>query len=132
MPAIIYVTLDDTLALHRFIMERMGAAPALRDAGLLESALMRPQTAAYYEGADLPMQAVLLKSGIALAHPFVDGNKRTALLVGDVFLQRNGLAFSGNRLDFAKRVEGIIDRTDTLAAATERFAAWLRANLRPS
>ena len=73
----------DAIGLHARIMVAMGtAAPALRDEGALESALMRPQMAAHYESADLATQAALLIIGIALAHPFVDGNKRTAFLCG--------------------------------------------------
>lgn len=53
---------------------------ALRDEGLLESALMRPQMAAHYEEADITRQAALLAVGISQAQAFLDGNKRTAYL----------------------------------------------------
>src|SRR5919204_6511794 len=78
-----YLTVMDAIGLHARMMMAMGTAPAtLRDEGALESALMRPQMAAHYESADLATQAALLIIGIALAHPFVDGNKRTAFLCG--------------------------------------------------
>ena len=129
---VVYLTLLDVLGLHRFIMEHTGSAPTtVREEGLLESALMRPQTAAYYEGADLAMQTVLLITGIALAHAFVDGNKRTALLAGDTFLQLNGWWFAGDRLELAKQIEAVFTRTDSLEEATDRFANWLRPQLQP-
>jgi len=81
-----YLTVLDVIAMHDELIERTGGAVGLRDEGALDSAIMRPQMAAYYEEADLVTQAVLLMSGIALAHAFVDGNKRTALASG-LFLQ---------------------------------------------
>lgn len=58
---------------------------------LLESALMRPRQAAHYADADLAQQAALLLSGIAETQPFIDGNKRLALVVALTFLELNGL-----------------------------------------
>lgn len=76
-----YLSVDDVMALHREMMRRLGAFPApLRDERLLESAVMRPQTAAYYEDADLVRQAALLAAGIIQNHPYVDGNKRKAYI----------------------------------------------------
>jgi death on curing protein len=74
----------DAIGLHARMMA-MGTAPAaLRDEGALESALMWPQMAAHYESADLATQAALVVTGIVLAHPFVDGNRRAAFLCGVV------------------------------------------------
>lgn len=131
MIADFYPTVMDAVALHEFIMLRMESAPtALRDEGALDSALNRPRMAAHYEDADLATQAVLLIVGIALAHPFVDGNKRTALLVGDTFLDRNGWAFTGDYLALAKWIESVITRGGSLQEATDDFVAWLRPQLR--
>ena len=72
-------------------MRRLGDAPKpLRDEGTLESAVMRPQMAAYYEGADIVRQAALLGVGISQAQAFLDGNKRTAYLALNTFLRMNG------------------------------------------
>lgn len=74
-----YLSLADVIAIHQFVMERLGSSPApLRDEGALESAIVRPQMAAYYEGADFVRQCALLAIGISQAQSFVDGNKRTA------------------------------------------------------
>ena len=111
-------------------MEGMGSYPApLRDEGALESAVLKPQTAAYYESADLVRQAALLAVGISQAQAFVDGNKRTAFIAALVFLRRNGHPFQGDRLEFAKQLEAVAERTDTLEAATARFEAWLRQHV---
>jgi death on curing protein len=126
-----YPSVLDALALHRFIMERTGQIGALRDEGALASAMMRPQMAARYEEADLATQAVRLMAGIALAHAFVDGNKRTALIVGDTFLRENGHHFSGDYLELAKQLEAVLTRADSLDQAESRFADWLRPQLQP-
>lgn len=126
-----YLTTLDVLALHRRIMEDTGSVPAVRDEGLLESALMRPQMLAHYEGADLVAQAAVLIAGIAQAHAFVDGNKRTATVAGIVSLQLNGLWYQGDPLELARQVEAIVTRPDSLEEATDRFADWLRSQLQP-
>ncbi len=91
---IIYLTAGEVLEFNREILRRAGApaqaAAFLRERGLLESAVHRPQNAAYYAGSDLITQAALYMVGIALNHPFVDGNKRTGYISGMTFLRVNG------------------------------------------
>jgi death on curing protein len=88
---IIYLTAGEMIAFHAEIVRRAGQSLALlRDRGLLESALQRPQNAAYYEEADILAQAALYMIGIALNHPFVDGNKCTGYVAGMTFLHLNG------------------------------------------
>jgi death on curing protein len=77
---------DEQLAIH-------GGASGLRDEGLLESALDRPRNRWAYEGAELAELAAAYAFGIARNHPFVDGNKRTALLALYTFLGVNGFDF---------------------------------------
>jgi death-on-curing protein len=125
-----YLSVADVMALHVEMMEGMGERPSpLRDEGLLESAVMRPQMAAHYEDADLIRQAALLAVGIAQNQPYVDGNKRTGYIAAVVFLRRNGQPFTGDRLELAHQLEAIARRTDSLAAATGRFEAWLREHI---
>ena len=66
------------------------ARQELRDEGLLESALARPIQAAHYANADIADQAATLLWGVAQNQPFVDGNKRIALVVALTFLEING------------------------------------------
>ena len=82
-----YLTVADVLGLHAVLMQRYGGAPGIRDPGALEAALFRPQTG-YYE--DIVMEAAALLESLAINHPFVDGNKRTAFAAADVFLRING------------------------------------------
>lgn len=125
-----YLSLADVIALHAAVLERMGHGIApLRDAGLLEAAIVRPQTAAYYEEADLIRQAALLAVGVAQAEAFIDGNKRAAFAALDVFLRLNGRVMSAEPLDAARQIELLGERTDSLDAATDRFEAWLREHL---
>lgn len=114
-------------------MDQTGfAAAPLRDEGLLESAIMRPRMAAYYEDADLVRQCVLLATGIAQAQAFIDGNKRTALAAADVFLELNGLSFTGDYLAWAREIEALGARAGTLEEAADRFESWLRERVAPS
>jgi death-on-curing protein len=122
-----YLTTGDVIALHEAIMGLTGSGFApLRDEGLLESAVMKPQTAAYYEGADLTHQAALLAIGISQNQPFVDGNKRTAYAALDTFLKLNGKQFDDDPIELSKQLERVAERTITLREATDEFAAWLR------
>jgi len=125
-----YLSLADVVALHAVTMERTGFALApLRAEATLDSAIQRPRTAAYYEDADLIRQAALLAVGISQPQAFIDGNKRTAFGVLDVFLRLNGSQFSGEPVALAQQLEQVAERSDSLAAATDRFEAWLRAHL---
>jgi death-on-curing protein len=122
-----YLTVAEVIELHDRIMERTGARPeALRDEGLLESALMRAQTAAYYEEADLVTQAVLIAVGISQNQPFVDGNKRAAFVALDVFLRINGIEFQGESLELAMQIEQIAENQQRRVEATSNLVHWLR------
>lgn len=127
-----YPTLADVVALHAIVMERTGYAPGpLRDEGALESAIMRPQMAAHYEEADLIRQAVLLMVGISQAQAFLDGNKRTAYVIGELFLRLNDYRIMPVSIEVAQQLELVAERTDSLAEATVRFEAWLREHVMP-
>jgi death-on-curing protein len=82
-----FLTLDEVLAIHERLLERFAGAPGVRDPGLLESALFRPQTGYY---ADIAEMAAALFESLLMNRPFVDGNKRVAFFATDVFLRLNG------------------------------------------
>ncbi|MBI4237669.1 MAG: type II toxin-antitoxin system death-on-curing family toxin [Deltaproteobacteria bacterium] len=84
---IAFPTVDESLELHHTLLERFGGAAGIRDLGLLESALYRPQTG-HYEDV-IEMAAALMES-LLINHAFVDGNKRTAYFLTDIFLRMNG------------------------------------------
>lgn len=116
----------DAVAIHEKMLALFGGLPGLRDAGLLESALARPQHLFRYEPPSLPELAAAYAAGIVRNHPFLDGNKRTGFVLAAAFLEVNGCKF------FAAEVE-VVERTLALAArAIEEadYAAWLAANTR--
>ena len=82
-----FLSLDEAIAIHERLIEKFGGSPGLRDKGLLESALFRPQTGYY---ADLAQMAAALFESLISNHAFVDGNKRAAFFLCDVFLRLNG------------------------------------------
>jgi death-on-curing protein len=77
-------------AVHAETIAEFGGEPGLRDAGLLEAALARPRNKAAYSRASAFVLASAYAFGIARNHPFVDGNKRVALITAFVFLELNG------------------------------------------
>ncbi len=79
-----YIRVDDILAIHADQIERYGGGEGIRDPGLLEAALFRPQTG-YYR--TLIEEAAALWESLSQNHPFVDGNKRTAFAATYVFWQ---------------------------------------------
>lgn len=127
----IYLTVSEVLGINEAVLAEEGQQSLLVDEGKLEGAIMRPQMAAHYEQADLARQTALLVAGIALAHAFIDGNKRTALLAGRTFLGLNGAALEREPLEFAEAILALVNRPDSLEAATDRLEAWIRARLRP-
>src|ERR1700728_414327 len=82
-----YLTMAEVLAMHVDQIERYGGSHGIRDPGLLESALFRPQTGYY---ADLVEEAMALWESLSQNHPFLDGNKRTAFAATYTFLAING------------------------------------------
>src|SRR5262245_52049711 len=115
-------------------MARMGSSPAPFRAGgegLLESAVMRPQMAEHHEDADVIRRAALLAVGISQAQAFLDGNKRTAFIAADTCLRVNGLISPTDSLEYARQLEAVATRADSLEAAAERFEGWLRASVAP-
>src|SRR5580658_8320212 len=88
-----YLSTADALFFHRQLIERYGGADGIRDPGALESALHRPQTG-YYDS--LIQEAAALLESLVQNHPFVDGNKRVAFAVVDVFLRVNGFTITAD------------------------------------
>ena len=127
-----YLSLAEVIALHEGAMRRLGVAPKpLRGEGTLESAVMRPQMAAYYEGADVIKQAALLGVGISQAQAFLDGNKRTAYLALNTFLRMNGLTSGGDRLALARQFERFAERSNEPDEVIDAFETWIRQYVQP-
>jgi death-on-curing protein len=90
---VVWVREDVVLAVHLRQLAEHGGGEGIRDEGLLQSALARPQNLLAYgdPSPDLASLAAAYAYGIARNHPFVDGNKRTALIVSRLFLLLNGM-----------------------------------------
>ena len=114
-----YVTTADALFFHKQLIERYGGAPGIRDAGALESALHRPQTG-YYD--TIIHEAAALLESLVQNHPFIDGNKRTAFAVVDVFLRINGHNITA---DSAAVYDKFIKLLDQGAFDMEHLVPWL-------
>jgi death on curing protein len=119
-----WVSMPIVLAIHDEQLVIHGGSVGLRDTALLESALGRPRNKWAYENAELPELAAAYGYGIVRNHPFVDGNKRTALLVIYTFLGVNGIDFIVPEADAAAMIL-------SLAAgkvSEESLARWIRDN----
>jgi len=119
-----YLSIEDAIAFHDDQITRFGGAAGLRDQGQLASAMFRPQSG-YYD--DLIAEAAALWESLAINHPFVDGNKRTSLIVTDVFLQLNGLLIDIADDDMWKFMIGLLDRGEF---KFNNLDSWLRENTR--
>lgn len=117
-----YIRVDDILAIHADQIERYGGGEGIRDPGLLEAALFRPQTGYYPTLID---EAAALWESLSQNHPFVDGNKRTAFATTYVFLAINGLDIIA-RDDEAQ--DFILGLYSTSSITFENLRAWLREN----
>ncbi|MCX7035883.1 MAG: type II toxin-antitoxin system death-on-curing family toxin [Proteobacteria bacterium] len=116
--------MQDVLALHQRQLEHFGGAPGIRDAGLIEAALARPQSG-YYK--DLIEEAAALWESLTMNHGFIDGNKRVGLAATYVFLRINGLelkASSKATLSF------VIGSLEARTFEKNRLDAWLRRHTR--
>ena len=92
----IWVALDVILAIHDEQLAEHGGQPGVRDQGLLESALSRPRHQLEYGEPSIPRLAASYTFGISRNHPFLDGNKRTSLVVAELFLELNGYALTAS------------------------------------
>lgn len=128
-----YLDFKQLLDIHAEMMTRLGLTPqSLLREGDLRSALSRPQWAAYYEGADIITQAARLTVGIARAHGFVDGNKRTAYAALFVFLRLNDRRLVGRRLDIGPLLVELAGPAVSDAEADQQMEAFLRQRVTKS
>lgn len=123
-----YPTLDEVVAIHFRITEKTGGSQGVRDWDLLSSALGRPQ--ATFGGEDLYpdifLKAAALTQSLSSNHPFVDGNKRTAIGTLEYFLYLNGLTMEATqreKVDFALWAENEKPKL-------EQIASWIKKHIK--
>lgn len=113
------------LLLHDESLAEHGGTSGLRDEGLLDSALARPQNRAVYESPDVAALAASYGVGVAKNHAFVDGNKRVAFLCVGLFLAINGWRLQASQLEATSAMLAVAAGELDEAA----FAEWLRRHL---
>ena len=125
-----YLTSAEVLLIHARLIQRTGGSSGVRDVGLLESAVARPQTTFGQTDLypDVWSKAADLMHPLIRSHPFVDGNKRTGLTAAAIFLELNGhplTATSEAALAFTQQAA---------AGGTEvaEMAEWLQGHNRPA
>ena len=120
---VLFLSLDEVVEILSVLIERFGGPKGVRDLGLLESALYRPQTG-YYES--LAEMAAAMFESLIKNHPFVDGNKRVAFFATDVFLRMNG---------YQLKVEGkaahqfLMNLFDTDSCDLEHLLPWVSESI---
>ena len=110
------------VAVHDEQIAEHGGSPGLRDAGLLSSALARPQHKVAYGKPSVFDLAAAYAAGIILNHPFVDGNKRTGFLAAYVFLALNGWNMVASEVEAVGAVLALAVRE----IDEDNFANWLK------
>lgn len=127
MAQIVWLLEETVIAIHHRQISEHGGREGLRDEGLLAAALTRPQNVLAYAQPppDLAALAAAYAYGIARDHPFVDGNKRTALVAARTFLLLNGVNVEANQdekyLTFLQLAQGTLGE--------ELLADWIRKRI---
>ena len=124
MKVTLFPTLREVVELYRVLIERFGGESGTRDLGLIESALMRPQTGYY---SSLSLQAAALLQSLCNNHGFVDGNKRVAFATTAIFLRMNGLRL---KVEPDNGEEFLIERVIKKRASLDEISGWLEQHSR--
>ena len=121
--AVQFLSVDEVLAIQERLIHRFGGDHGVRDRGLLESALFRPQTG-YYTHIE-EMAAALFES-LLINHAFIDGNKRIAFFATDVFLRLNGWKLKTSAEDGEQFIVGMLESGSW---SIETIVPWIREHL---
>lgn len=120
-----WVALEVVYAIHDRQLSEHGGGQGVRDQGVIESALARPQNLAAYGEPNAAALAAAYAFGLARNHGFVDGNKRTAWVIARLFLADNGVGLSHDKADAVRTVEGLAaGRIDE-----DVLADWFRSRI---
>ncbi|MGF1618639.1 MAG: type II toxin-antitoxin system death-on-curing family toxin [Acidimicrobiia bacterium] len=118
-----YLSVVEVITLHDILIDEFGGTDGVRDLGALEAAVFRPQTG-YYD--DPIAEAAALLESLIQNHPFLDGNKRTAVAAADVHLRMNGLELGGDSMAHHHYLITLMQKGDVDWRA---LYAWLRDNV---
>jgi len=120
-----YLDMEDVLQLHQRQLEHFGGAPGVRDAGLIEAALARPQSGYYRDRIE---EAAALWESLTMNHGFLDGNKRVGFAATYVFLRSNGLDITANA---DTTLEFVIGHLEARSFTKHVLEQWLRTHTAP-
>lgn len=125
MTDIVWLSAEAVIDIHAELIATFGGVDGLRDRGMLESALGRPEAKYHYGEADVAILAAAYAYGLARNHAFVDGNKRVAFAAIIVFLGLNGVDFLVPEADATAMILALA----ASEASEEALAAWIRGRL---
>ena len=120
----IYITVGEALEMHKQLIAEFGGIHGLRDMGLLEAAIFRPQSG-YHD--DLVHEAAALMESLANNHAFLDGNKRISLAVTDTFLRVNGYFLE---LEFLEAYRFITEAIAKREFRVRQIREWIARHVR--
>jgi death on curing protein len=118
-----YLTVVEVLAVHADQIDRYGGSHGVRDYGLLDAALYRPQTGYY---ANLLEEAAALWESLAQNHPFIDGNKRTAFAATYTFLAINGARLTADAQETYVFIAALYEANQF---SFDKLVPWLRTHV---
>lgn len=118
-----YITVSEALYVHQHLIERFGGQAGICDLGLIETALLRPQTGYY---SDTIEEAAALWESLTMNHGFIDGNKRVGFACMDLFLELNGYQLEAGRDAMG---DFVLDLLEGGSFAKDALDQWLRQHV---
>jgi death-on-curing protein len=123
---IVWVMDEIVLSIHEEQLAEHGGLAGIRDSGAVQSALARPRNLAEHEDCnDIARLAAAYAYGIVKNHGFADGNKRTALVVTDLFLMLNAYELTSSPAETVLTILGVADGS----TSEDEFATWIRSKI---
>ena len=120
-----YPTVAEVYRMQHRLIELFGGLHGVRDTGVVEAAVFRPQNG-YYDSVE--EEAAALMESLGMNHGFIDGNKRIAFTAADVFLRRNGFYIDVPAEEGHKFIEGSLERQEFRFG---RIVEWIRSHVKP-
>ena len=125
-----YLTEEQVLFIHSRLIDETGGVHGVRDLGLLQSAVSRPKATFGSEDLypDIFHKAAALMESLIKNHPFIDGNKRTAITSAGIFLQRNGYILETAQRELEQFTLSVVTGKASFEDAVKWFRKYLLKN----
>lgn len=121
---LIFLSKDEVIELHARAIDDFGGSHGLRDEGALESALVAAENRHFYAAADTVGCAAAYAYHLTQAHAFIDGNKRVAAVVTEIFLEVNGVGLEATEDQLYELYMGVADGSLSRDEVEERLRHW--------